>query len=467
MNLEVKIDNLGAIKSANIDIKPLTVFIGKNNTGKTWASTAICGLLDDRSLNTITRTIANEPERLTHRFDELADIAKILSEQKTVSVDLVKFVSENFDKYFDTLSEISREWLNPMIGTSKPLFDETKLYIKPNTDSDKIKKAVLEVKIDETFYSNPSLPKIRVMKDSDNPNLFIFIQESKDTVALPFAILKEVVYKLLISAIHDFASGNVYYLPAERTGLVTFINQFHQQPLVNNDIGEEPVTPPELNSQPINTLISRLKMLQNPEIEKSLLLRQYNTNQNEYAKLAELIEKDVMDGEVFYELTPDAKSQNLHYKLNSNPELSLEMAAVSSTVKDLVPLVMYLRYFLQKGDRLLIDEPEMNLHPENQARLMEFITLLVNSGINVIMVTHSPYMVNHLESLILAQKGDIDDNIVDNFYLKNRNAFIDAENLSIYLFEDGTAKNILNNDGIDLSTYDNVAEKLTNIYVEV
>ena len=143
------------------------------------------------------------------------------------------------------------------------------------------------------------------------------------------------------------------------------------------------------------------------------------------------------------------------------------MAAVSSTVKDLVPLVMYLRYFLQKGDRLLIDEPEMNLHPENQARLMEFITLLVNSGINVIMVTHSPYMVNHLESLILAQKGDIDDNIVDNFYLKNRNAFIDAENLSIYLFEDGTAKNILNNDGIDLSTYDNVAEKLTNIYVEV
>ena len=46
MNLEVKIDNLGAIKSANIDIKPLTVFIGKNNTGKTYVTYALYGFID-------------------------------------------------------------------------------------------------------------------------------------------------------------------------------------------------------------------------------------------------------------------------------------------------------------------------------------------------------------------------------------------------------------------------------------
>lgn len=32
--MKIKIKNMGAVNNANIDLKPLTVFLGKNNTGK-------------------------------------------------------------------------------------------------------------------------------------------------------------------------------------------------------------------------------------------------------------------------------------------------------------------------------------------------------------------------------------------------------------------------------------------------
>lgn len=34
-------------------------------------------------------------------------------------------------------------------------------------------------------------------------------------------------------------------------------------------------------------------------------------------------------------------------------------------VKELSPLVLYLRYLARAGELLIIDEPEMNLHPED------------------------------------------------------------------------------------------------------
>ena len=43
--MRLKVTNLGKIKSADIEIKPLTVFVGENNTNKTWTAYALYGLL--------------------------------------------------------------------------------------------------------------------------------------------------------------------------------------------------------------------------------------------------------------------------------------------------------------------------------------------------------------------------------------------------------------------------------------
>ena len=43
--MKVTIRNLGIINEAEIDLKPLTIFVGPNNSGKTWLSYTMAGLL--------------------------------------------------------------------------------------------------------------------------------------------------------------------------------------------------------------------------------------------------------------------------------------------------------------------------------------------------------------------------------------------------------------------------------------
>jgi predicted ATPase len=41
----IKLHNVGPIQEAEIELRPLTVFVGPNNTGKTWTAYLISGIL--------------------------------------------------------------------------------------------------------------------------------------------------------------------------------------------------------------------------------------------------------------------------------------------------------------------------------------------------------------------------------------------------------------------------------------
>ena len=42
--------------------------------------------------------------------------------------------------------------------------------------------------------------------------------------------------------------------------------------------------------------------------------------------------------------------------------------------------------YLEPGDWLIIDEPEINLHPEAQARFTEFLAMLVNADLQILLL---------------------------------------------------------------------------------
>jgi ABC-type multidrug transport system ATPase subunit len=53
----------------------------------------------------------------------------------------------------------------------------------------------------------------------------------------------------------------------------------------------------------------------------------------------------------------------------------------------------------------MIDEPELNLHPENQRRVARLFVRLVNIGIKVFITTHSDYIIKELNTLIMLNQG--------------------------------------------------------------
>ena len=100
--------------------------------------------------------------------------------------------------------------------------------------------------------------------------------------------------------------------------------------------------------------------------------------------------------------------------------------------------------------------------------IIEFLAMLVNAGLHVLITTHSPYIVDHLANLMQAAKHDDKEPIDKLFYLEQRNAFIPQAQVSIYLFEEGTAKNIVDEDGIiDWSTFGHVSSDVSSMFPQL
>jgi len=77
----------------------------------------------------------------------------------------------------------------------------------------------------------------------------------------------------------------------------------------------------------------------------------------------------------------------------------------SSAVRSLLDIGFYLRHVATPGDLLMVDEPELNLHPKNQRRVARLFARLVNIGIKVFITTHSDYIIKELNTLIMLNQG--------------------------------------------------------------
>ncbi len=77
----------------------------------------------------------------------------------------------------------------------------------------------------------------------------------------------------------------------------------------------------------------------------------------------------------------------------------------STSVRSLMHLHFWLKHKAQKGDLLMIDEPELNLHPENQIKMARLFAKLVNAGIKVWITTHSDYIIKELNNCLMFSQG--------------------------------------------------------------
>ena len=87
----------------------------------------------------------------------------------------------------------------------------------------------------------------------------------------------------------------------------------------------------------------------------------------DYKDFAIEIEEELLQGKVQF-TSNKAKSKKLPIHLTA------------SIVKTLSSLVFYLKYLAKKNDLIIIDEPELNLHPDNQVILTRLFARLINNG---------------------------------------------------------------------------------------
>ncbi len=232
--------------------------------------------------------------------------------------------------------------------------------------------------------------------------------------------LSNVIGKALKKIIFSNTFSDIFIASAERTGAVIFRNELNIEKniLLKEAAGSDEIDFNEILRKVYNSAYA-LPVKDN--INFIRILEDIGKSTSEITKLHPEILSDFADiigGEY------KVGKEGLYFIPKSNKSVKLTMGESSSSVRSLLDISFYLKYAAEKGDMLIIDEPELNLHPSNQRKLAKLIARLVNMGIKVFITTHSDYIIKELNTLIMFNKKKDEDN---SMHLMNKFGYKETE----------------------------------------
>jgi hypothetical protein len=156
-------------------------------------------------------------------------------------------------------------------------------------------------------------------------------------------------------------------------------------------------------------------------------------NPGPFADLADELEASVLGGSI-----KSTAQDELEFVPHQDPnKVPLGLHESASVVKSHVSLVLFLRYDAKPGQRLVIDEPELNLHPDNQRRVTRILAKAVNRGLKIMMSTHSDYVVRELNNLVmLGEDSDEARKLIDELGY-HADETLRGEQIGAYLVNEG------------------------------
>jgi predicted ATPase len=149
--------------------------------------------------------------------------------------------------------------------------------------------------------------------------------------------------------------------------------------------------------------------------------------------------------------------------------ISILLSESSSGIQSLVPLLVVLENEVNKeknvvSNILVIEEPELNLFPIKQKKLINHIIQKVNDkDLNIVITTHSPYVLSALDTLILAKNtfNEHPDLKEEISAIVSEDKWIDYDDISVYeVRNDGKVYSIKNEvfRSIDTNAIDSVSD---------
>ena len=139
-------------------------------------------------------------------------------------------------------------------------------------------------------------------------------------------------------------------------------------------------------------------------------------------------------------------------------------------------LNFYLKHKAKKRQVLIIDEPELNLHPENQRKMARLIAMLVNAGLYVAITTHSDYIIRELNTLIMLHDSgnprlrQIAKNLRyfpdgSEESTGSPNCLLDPDRVKCYVAKDGTVEpmDVSKKYGIEVTSFDDSIREFNDL----
>ena len=370
--MKLSIKNVGKLKEADVEINGITVITGENDTGKSTVGKVLWSIFN--GFYKIDEKVYKE------KVSELEKIVDKLMKENSYNK-----ITDNFKDFFGIFDRTEAKIAIELLKNNKDYSeDEIKIIInnyKKDLKIENISNFVQE--INETLkISDKEIIKVivsRVMnKEFHNQINAVFSKEKMNIGEISLKIKdKEIDLKIENNEISDVQN---YFLINKETMYIDnpfildsydFEDENHQTHLATNVFSENE-----------NSVISEIK------VKKKL--------NNIYQKL-----NSVLSGEIL-----ENKNSKFVYRKNGE---DIDLKNLSTGLKTFAIIKMLLQNgTLEENGTIILDEPEIHLHPEWQLKFAELIVLLQKEfGMHILLTTHSPYFLNAIE--VFSERHKIDD----------------------------------------------------------
>ena len=229
---------------------------------------------------------------------------------------------------------------------------------------------------------------------------------------------------------------NLLFIPANRSFFATLQKNIFS--FLSEDIDIDPFI------KEFGSRYERIKSIQNKETIKNKLIAD--------------ITKKILNGNYLY--------QDKRDWIESDKKIINILNASSGQQEALPMLIMLDFYYNIKNVNIFIEEPEAHLFPISQKHIISLISLIYNNGNNIVMTTHSPYILTALNNYILAydiMKKNGDSSIKG---IVEKDFCINYNDVKAYTFENGKLNTIMDNENrlIGINIIDSVSDDFAKVF---
>ena len=492
-NVRFEVTNFGPIKSGAIDLRPLTVFVGPSNTGKTYFAVLIYAL--HRILDGFPRLPVMHrsssyfewsqklPKMIQRDPDMLKELGILLEKLKAGDRDLrLSDFPENVRDGITMFFEHPESFQNDIEKEIMRCFDiDSVSDLTRLSDSPNGMNVSLVVGEEDRYLwrFNMKISESDVVADSQVEDMVLFPKVGMDTERILMVLFllqkiigreplstqrrrnlsEEFVDTLLHLIIDEGSVGQVgaYYLPAARSSIM----ESHR------------VIASSLVARSTRAGLERFPELPTYSgvmadfIQRVILYEERRSNDGPMKKIADQLENEALAGKILTTKPLPGGYPEFVYRPR-NIEQNIRLARASSMVSELAPVVLFLRGAIGRGDTLIIEEPEAHLHPAAQTQMAATLARMVRAGVRVVVTTHSDWLLKKIGNLM--REGALGEQIGQPSREEELPSSLRPSEVGIWLFrKDGAASGSTveeipfdRSEGIEPQDYEEVAEELYN-----
>ena len=447
----LEVANFGPVSKAELELRPLTVFAGPSNAGKSCLAKLVYALHGYFSRHPVART-------RTYRLSDFNRAARRVGDMPGVVRRLEEFVlspveesvdSSTLDEKVAALTRLALQVPDVGADTAGPLLDvfgtasmddlilrgardcRFRLSYAPAGTSDPaepfqyaFKTVNGELDCTVVIPSDASLwlEKGRLFRRvGRGSGLLFWPADDDDEFSVSHGGLLITLLSLAQPATAGSLSRPAWYLPAGRSGIIEA-----QATILGSAIDRMSDNGPR-NHGPVPGALR--EFLRDIIVD----LPRRTVGSSDIKTLARRFEEEILGGTVRAEAPAKTAPSVIAFR-PVGWDRDLPLGQASSLTTQMIPLVLYLRHYATPGSTLIIEEPEAHMHPAIQVRFMTAIARIVAAGVRVLMTTHSEWILSALANIVRA--SELSDRRQEDLEV---GAVLQRANVGAWLFEPGDA----------------------------